>query len=97
MGPFSMAELRLSVRVKPGASRARVGGSHDGALIVAVHAQPVDGAANEAVLKALADALDLRTRQLRVVSGHTARTKVIEIETDSPDEITERIANLLES
>ncbi|MFM8155602.1 MAG: DUF167 domain-containing protein, partial [Actinomycetes bacterium] len=50
MGALSMAEVRLSVRVKPGSSRARVGGSHDGALVVAVHAQPVDGAANESVI-----------------------------------------------
>lgn len=90
-----MAEVRLSVRVKPGSSRARVGGSHDGALVVAVHAPPVDGAANDSVIASLAEALGLRTRQLRVVSGHTARTKVIAIETDSPEEITEGIATLL--
>jgi uncharacterized protein len=92
-----MAEVRLSVRVKPGSSRARVGGSHDGALVVSVHAQPVDGAANESVIASLAEALGLRTRQLRVTSGHTARTKVIAIETDSPEEIAERIADLLQA
>ena len=91
-----MAETRVSVRVKPGSSRVRVGGSHDGALIVAVNAPPVDGAANAAVVRALADALGLRARQLRVVSGHAARTKVIAIEADSPDAIAERIAALLE-
>lgn len=95
MGALGVAEMRLSVRVKPGASRARVGGSHDGALIVAVHAQPVDGAANEAVMKALADSLGLRSRQIRVVSGHTARTKFVAIETDDLVTLQARVDELL--
>lgn len=89
--------IRITVRVKPGASRARVGGSHGEppALIVAVHAQPVDGQANVAVIGALAAALGLRTRELSVVGGHTHRTKTIEILTDDRDAVLARIADLL--
>lgn len=76
-----MDEVRITVRVKPGASRARVGGAYGtGELTVAVNAPPVDGAANEAVLQAVADALGLRPRQVRLISGHTARRKVLALD-----------------
>ena len=43
-----VADLRVTVRVKPGASRTRVGGVYgEGELIVAVNSPPVDGAADE--------------------------------------------------
>lgn len=92
-----MPEIRLSVRVKPGSSRARVGGSHDGVLIVSVNAPPVDGAANEAVIGALADALGIKKRQIRVSSGHSARTKILAIETEGADALLARIAELREN
>lgn len=85
-----MAYLRIAVRVKPGSTRAKVGGSYgdDRQLIVAVNAPPVDGAANEAVISAVAKALGLRRRHVTLVAGHTARTKVLEI--DVPDEAAAR-------
>ena len=71
-----------AIRVKPGASRTRVGGAYGDppALIVAVTEPAVDGRANEAVLRALAEALDVPRSTLEIVSGHTARTKLVRIE-----------------
>lgn len=94
-----MGEVRIEVRVRPGASRTRVGGSYGdtGSLVVAVNAQPVDGAANEAVVKAVAAALGLRPGRVRVVSGQTARTKVLALDVADGDEATvmEEVAQLL--
>ena len=83
-----------SVRVKPGASRTRVGGGHGDppALVVAVSAPAVDGRANDGVVQALADALEVRRADIAIVSGHTARSKVVEVDAD----IAERWAALLE-
>ena len=77
-----MGVLRIGVRVKPGASRAKVGGTYgnDGELVVAVNAPPVDGAATEAVLAAIADALKVRRRHVTLVSGATSRSKVVAVE-----------------
>ncbi|CAB4970454.1 unannotated protein [freshwater metagenome] len=97
--PAIVETLRVVIRVKPGASRSAVGGSHGDppALVVAVHAQPVDGKANEAVVITLADALGLKARHISVVGGHTSRTKHVEI--DSPDVgdavLTARISALM--
>lgn len=76
----------MTVRVKPGSSRTRVGGSYgpEAALVVAVNAPPVDGAANDAVVTAVAKALGLKARQVALVSGHTSRTKILEL--DVPDD-----------
>jgi uncharacterized protein YggU (UPF0235/DUF167 family) len=63
----------------------RVGGEHDGALVVAVTARAVDGRATEAALHALADSLTVRRRDLRLVSGATSRTKVVELSAGAGD------------
>jgi uncharacterized protein YggU (UPF0235/DUF167 family) len=74
--------LRLAIRVRPGGSRTRVGGTHGDALVVKVAARAVDGKATEAALRAVADALGVRRRAVTLVSGGTNRDKVIEIDVD---------------
>ena len=72
--------VRFSVRVQPRSSRTGVEGVHGDALKVRVNAPPVDGAANEAVVEVLAEALGVPRRAVRIVSGDTFRTKVVEVE-----------------
>lgn len=79
--------LRVTVRVRPGASRTRVGGSYGepaaGVLAVSVTARAVDGAATAAVLAAVAEAFGVREREVRLVAGATHRTKVLEVDLDA--------------
>ena len=88
---------RVAVRVRPGASRTRVGGAYgeglDARLVVAVTARAVDGAATAAVLRALADALGVRPRQVVLVHGATSRDKLVEI-VDPPAGLVERVSAL---
>ncbi|MBO1752244.1 DUF167 domain-containing protein [Actinotalea sp. BY-33] len=84
---------RLVVRVRPGASRTRVGGARGGTLTAAVTARAVDGAATEAVLVAVAEAFGLRPRQVRLLRGATSREKLLEL--DLPPEDLDRRAGEL--
>ena len=91
--------MRAAIRVRPGGRLDRAGGRAPqageaaDALIVAVRAPAVDGKANRAVLRCLADALGCRASDLRIVSGATARTKIIEV----PDACDQRWAELLDA
>lgn len=85
--------LRVAVRVRPGASRTRVGGTHGDALVIAVGARAVDGAATEAALAALADVLGVRRRHVRLVLGATSRDKVVEVDGDE-SALAERVEEL---
>ena len=71
--------MLVSVYVKPGSSRNRVGGVHDDRLVVAVTAAAVDGAANLAVIKAIAQALKISKSDVTVKSGLTSKRKVLEV------------------
>lgn len=74
--------VRVAIRVGPGASRTRVGGVHGEALVVRVAARAVEGKATEAALRALAEALGVRRRDVTLVSGATSRDKVVEVTGD---------------
>jgi uncharacterized protein len=72
--------VRFSVRVQPRASTAGVAGVHGAALKVRLTQPPVEGAANEALIELLAAALGVPRRSVRIVSGATARTKVVDVD-----------------
>lgn len=67
----------FSVRVAPRSSAVAIGGERDGALLVHVTAPPADGKANDAVIRAVARALDLGPSEVRLLRGSAARTKVL--------------------
>ena len=78
----------LEIRVRPNASRNKVGGSvgEPPRLIVAVQAPAVDGKANQAVIKELASALNLKVRNFTIVFGELGRDKRIIIESATEQE-----------
>jgi uncharacterized protein (TIGR00251 family) len=71
--------VRFSVRLQPRASKNEIAGLQGIALKVRVTAPPVDGLANEALIELLSRALNTSRRNVCIVSGHTSRTKLIEI------------------
>jgi len=75
------AEGRLALRVTPGARMQAIEISA-GRLTVKVRAKPHDGAANEAVLALLAEALGIATSRLRLLRGATGRDKLIQLPRD---------------
>lgn len=73
------AQGRLALRVMPGA-RTESLALEGGRVLVKVRAKPQDGAANDAVLALLAQALGIATSRLRMLRGTTSRDKLIQIE-----------------
>jgi uncharacterized protein (TIGR00251 family) len=71
--------ITLTVRVVPRASRTGVAGEHDGALRVRVAAPPVEGAANEELIRFIAKLLGVPSREVEIVSGHASKTKVLRV------------------
>ena len=69
----------LSLRVQPRASRNEIVGTLGGELKVKVTAPPVDSAANEAVLRLLAEKLGCPRHAVQLVRGATARRKQVHI------------------
>jgi uncharacterized protein (TIGR00251 family) len=70
-------QFLLEIRVRPNASKNKVGGTvgDPPRLVVAVQAPAVDGKANQAVIKELAIAFDLRARDFTIVFGELGRDK----------------------
>jgi uncharacterized protein len=70
--------VRLVVRAHPGASRTRA--DWDGAVLhVRVTARAVEGAANRALIQAVADALGVRPSAVTLVAGKRSRQKVVDV------------------
>ena len=69
----------VSVRVIPRAGRDAVAGVREGALLVRLAAAPVDGAANEALVRVLAETLGVPRRAVALVSGERSRNKRVRL------------------
>ncbi|HEX2864908.1 MAG TPA: DUF167 domain-containing protein [Deinococcales bacterium] len=81
---------RVSLWVQPGAKRSELAGRHDGLVKVRLAAKPVDGAANEELVRFLAATLGVPRSAVVIASGHAARRKVIEL----PDAAAARLDEL---
>jgi uncharacterized protein len=82
--------VRFSVRVQPRTPRSHVSGVHAGVLKVKLNAPPVDDAANEELVALLAEWLGVARRDVRIVTGATNRSKVIEVTGITADAVRRR-------
>jgi uncharacterized protein YggU (UPF0235/DUF167 family) len=69
--------VSLQVRVIPRAGATKIAGVRDGRLLVRLAAAPVEGAANDALVSALAALLRIPSRAISVMSGARGRNKVL--------------------
>lgn len=87
-------QWRLKLHVQPGASRTAVLGEHDGCLKLAVAAPPIDGRANDAILKWFAKRLGLPRSALSIGAGASGRRKSLLVAADvAAERLAELIAN----
>lgn len=69
----------LSVRIQPRASRSGIIVMEGGGIKIRLTAPPVDNAANEALIRFLAETLSVSRSQVEIVTGHTSRDKIVRV------------------
>lgn len=76
--------VTLAIKLQPRASKNEIGEPQGPELRIRVTAPPVDAAANEALLRLLADTLDCLRGKMELIRGHTARHKIVRIHGATP-------------
>jgi uncharacterized protein len=71
--------VELVIYVQPGARATEIAGEHDGALKLRIHAPPVDGKANAAVISFLTLKLGIAKSHIELVSGDKNRRKRLRV------------------
>ncbi|MEX2182876.1 MAG: DUF167 domain-containing protein [Chloroflexota bacterium] len=83
-------DARFAVRLTPRASSDRVDGVVDGTLRARVGAPAVEGAANNALIRLIADELGVARRDVRIVAGASGRRKLLVVDGVTPEAISAR-------
>jgi uncharacterized protein (TIGR00251 family) len=92
----------VDLAVIPNAKRTELAGLHDGALRVRLSAPPVDGAANEALQRWLADEVGVPKSRVQLLRGASGRRKRVQLQAERPQlqawlaRVTEVLARLAE-
>lgn len=83
--------IRFEVHAKPRAKKSKVLGERGDAVEIALAAPPVDGAANEELVRFVAKVLAIRQRDLELVRGDTSREKLLAVRGLTAAEIESRL------
>jgi uncharacterized protein (TIGR00251 family) len=75
-----LVTAKLTVWIQPRSSRTEVAGMHGDAVKIRLAAPPVDGAANEELIRFLADKLGLPRSAVTIATGHSGRRKTVAFE-----------------
>jgi len=75
--------MHKRIKVKPNSKQQKIEEQPDGSLTVYLKSPPVDGKANEELIKLLADKFDIPKSHIKIKSGLSSRQKLIEIDTDT--------------
>jgi uncharacterized protein (TIGR00251 family) len=85
------ARARITVRVQPRARATRLAGRIEGGYRLQVAAPPVEGKANAAAIAFFAELAGVAKSRVRIVSGASSRTKIVEIEGIGQGELQRRL------
>lgn len=83
--------VTLTVRLQPKAKKTAIVGELDGALKLAVTAPPVEGRANEALLRFVAELLKVARSSVTIAAGASSRNKVIRIAGLTAEQVRSRL------
>ncbi len=94
--PGSPDGVSIRIRAAPGASQNRLEGVYGTALRVRIKAPPVDGKANKALTRFLADLLQVPHNSVHLTHGESSRDKVVHIASVQLNDIVQRLSDLLQ-
>jgi len=83
--------ITFSVRVQPRASQSGIAGEMDSALKLRVAAPPVEGAANEELIRWLAKFFGVPRAQVTIISGETAKQKIVRVSGVAPSDAKQKL------
>ncbi|WP_142804755.1 DUF167 domain-containing protein [Tepidiphilus sp. J10] len=84
----------VMLHVQPGAKHSQWAGRHGDALKLRVSAPPVEGKANEALVRFLAQFCGVPRAAIEIVQGETSRAKRVRIATPDPQAVAARLATI---
>jgi len=84
----------IAVRVTPRARANEIAGERNGVLLVRVSAAPVDGGANTAACRVIADRIGVRAGRVAVVRGASSREKVVRVAGVAASELRRALGEL---
>jgi hypothetical protein len=87
---LSSAAVRFAVRLSPRSATTRIDGVVDGVLEIRLAAPAVEGAANTALVRLLANELGLALRDVRIVAGAKSRHKLVMADGVAPEAVVAR-------
>ena len=87
---MSHTDVRFAVRLTPRAAVDRVDGVIDGVLRARVGAPAVEGAANNALIRLIAEELGVPRSDVRIVAGATSRQKLVVVDGGDAEAIVAR-------
>jgi uncharacterized protein YggU (UPF0235/DUF167 family) len=87
---LSDTDVRFAVRLTPRAAADRVDGVVNGVLRARVGAPAVEGAANNALIRLIADELGVAGRDVRIVAGASSRQKLLVVDGADPEVVVAR-------
>jgi hypothetical protein len=72
--------MLVSVKVKPNSKKPRLEQVEDGSFTAYLKSPPIEGKANEELIARLAERFGLPKSRLRIKSGLSSRTKLVEVD-----------------
>jgi hypothetical protein len=85
------AGVLLTLHVLPNAPKSQIIGVHGKALKVKIHAPPVDGKANDEIIRFFSKELGIAKNRVQIISGNLSKSKRIRIEGLTWSEVKEKL------
>jgi uncharacterized protein (TIGR00251 family) len=83
--------VRISLFVQPNAPKNEIVGEYNNQLKIKIHALPVDGKANQAIIEFFSESLAVPKRNLKILKGESSKTKALLVQGLSLSEIRIRL------